>query len=131
MGTGTVRGNIAIRVLISHVCGLCVSGISDTIGTTSGFSIEGAGLGLFLGGLLSLPWLIALGALIWFQSRTIETHPVIFAVFGPAVVSGSWALLAGGFFREVAISSVASSLIYLLLVLGARLLNAHREELFQ
>ena len=126
-----MRGTIAIRVLIAHVCGLGVSGISDTIGTTSGFSIAGAGLGLFLGGLLSVPWMIALGVLIWFQGRTIETHPVIFAVFGPALVCGSWALLAGGFFREVATSSVASSLSYLLLVFGARLLNAHREKPFQ
>jgi hypothetical protein len=38
--------------------------------------------------------------------------------------------LAGEFLRRVATSSVASSLIYLLLVLAARLLNAHREKLF-
>ncbi len=115
-----------MRIIVAHVFGLCVTGISDTIGTTSGFSIGGAGIGLFLGGILSTPWMAALGLLIWFKSAPIEGHPIKFAIAGPALVIGSWALLSGsgGFLQEVAISAISSSLLYLTLVFAPHLLRA-------
>jgi hypothetical protein len=48
-------GKVAGRVLAAHVFGLCITGIAGTIGTTAGFSIAGASLGLWLGGILSVP----------------------------------------------------------------------------
>ena len=108
------RRRVAKRVALAHAFGLCVTGIVGTIGTTAGLSFDGAGLGLYLGGLLSLPWMAALGVLIWFRGRQIDRHPIAFAIVGPVVVGASWGLLTGAIFEEaVVISSVASSAFYL------------------
>lgn len=117
-----------MRVIAAHGFGLCVAGVTDTIGTTAGFNIGGAGLGLWLGGVLSIPWMAILGGVIWFRGTMIEDHPFLFATFGPAFVIGSWALLGAAFIREVAISSVSSSVLYLVVYFGLRLLNATRQR---
>lgn len=111
------RGSILGRIGLAHAVGLWVAGMAGTIGTTSGFSFAGGGLGLFLGGILSLPWIIALVAVVWFWGGWIERHPFAFVLIGLVVVCGTYALLAGGFFDAVAISSVTSSLAYVLLTL--------------
>ncbi len=95
-----------------------------TIGTTAGFSVGGGGLGLFLGGLLSIPWMAVLATVIWFYGGWIKRHPFLFALIGPIVVCASYALLAGAFLDAVAVSSVTSSVCYLLLVLWSRLRSA-------
>lgn len=128
MSMSAKRGDVASRVLVAHAFGLCVTSIVVTFRTTSGFSFAGAAFSLFIGGLLSIPWMIVLAALIWFRGEMIAKHSILFAVFGPALVSGSWVLLTGGFSSEVAISSVASSLLYLMLVLCGYLLNANRRK---
>ncbi|MBY8826821.1 hypothetical protein [Hephaestia mangrovi] len=120
-----------MRVIAAHAFGLSIAGIADTIGTTAGFNIGGAWLGLWLGGVLSIPWMLILGAIIWFRGRVIEDHPFLFAVLGPPLVIGSWALLGETFIREVAISSVSSSLFYLALFYGMRLLTAARQKRFR
>ena len=118
------RSKIAGRVVIAHALGLWVAGMVGTIGTTAGFRFSGGGLGLFLGGVMSLPWMAGLGVLIWFCSDWIERHPFIFALIGPLVVCASYALFVGAFLDATAISSVTSSLCYLLLVLWSRLRSA-------
>lgn len=108
------RGRVAKRVLAAHAFGLCMTGIAGTIGTSEGFGIDGAGVGMYLGGLLSLPLLVALGAVIWWRGRQLDRHPVAFTIIGPVVVCASWGLVAGAFFEKaVVISTVASSIFYL------------------
>ena len=119
-----IRGELAARVIAAHSFGLCLAGVADTIGTTAGFDIWGAGLGLWLGLVLSLPWMVILGLVIWLRGTMIEDHPFLFVTFGPMFVIGSWALLGTTFIREVAISSVSASLFYLVLTFGLRLLSA-------
>ena len=115
------RSTISRRVVIAHALGLWTSDMLGTIGTTAGFSVGGGWLGLFLGGLISLPWLAALATVIWFYSDWIERHPFVFALIGPLVVCASYALLAGAFSDATAVSSVTSTICYLLLVLWKRL----------
>ena len=91
-----------------------------SIGTTAGFSFLAGGLGLYLGGLMSIPWMVALIALIWFYDGLIERHLFAFVLIGPVFVCGTYALLGGAWLDAVAISSVASSVCYLLLTLWSR-----------
>lgn len=116
-GAMTVIGSrriVAKRVALAHTFGLCITGIVGTIGTSAGVSFDGVGLGLYLGGLLSLPWMAVLGFVIWFRGRQIDRHPLAFAIIGPVVVGASWGLVTGAYFdKAVVISSVASSAFYL------------------
>jgi hypothetical protein len=91
--------------------------MAGSLGTTTGFSFLTGGLGLFLGGILSIPWMVALAVFIWFCERWIERHPVVFAVVGPIVVCGTYALLTRAFLDAVAVSSFTSAICYLLLTL--------------
>ncbi len=118
------RSIVARRVVIAHLVGLWTTGMVGTIGTTAGFSVGGGGLGLFLGGLLSLPWMIALAIVIRFDGGWIERHPFLFAVIGPVVVCASYALLAGAFLDAAAVSTTTSSVCYSLLVLWSRFRSA-------
>jgi hypothetical protein len=123
------RSTTAGKVIVAHAVGLWASGMASTIGTTAGFSVAGGGLGLFLGGILSIPWMIALAILIWFYGGWIDRHPVLFAIVGPVVVCGSYALLAGAFLDAVAVSSVTSSIWYLLLTMWMRFRRAAQAKL--
>ena len=115
------RATIFGRVAIAHVLGLWATGMMGTIQSTAGFSIgEGAFIGIFLGGLLSLPWIIGLAGFIWFYGGLIERHPFAFAVIGPLVVCGTWAVTFGGMLEAVAISTVVSSFCYFLLTFFGR-----------
>jgi len=114
MVTNNPRGRVAGRVFAAHVFGLSITGIAGTIGTTAGFSIEGAGLGLWLGGLLSVPWVVVVGLLVWWRGGLIDRHPFAFATIGPVVVIASWGVVTGATFEKtVVISAVASSIFYL------------------
>ena len=114
MAVNGSRSRVAKRVLAAHAFGLCITGIAGTVGTSEGFSFDGAGLGLWLGGFLSLPWMVALGIAIWWRGRKFDRHPVAFATIGPVLVIVSWGLVTGAFFEKaVVISSVASSAFYL------------------
>ncbi|WP_144096082.1 hypothetical protein [Croceicoccus sediminis] len=109
------RSLVVGHVLFSHAIGLSVTGMFGTIGTTAGFSVGGAGLGLFLGGIISIPWIAALMAIILFYGRLIERHPFYFAILGPIIVCGTYAATFGAFLDAVVVSSVASSFCYLAL----------------
>lgn len=104
------------------------AGMAGTIGTTTGFSVAGGGLGLSLGGLISLPWIVALAVVIWRFGGWIALHPIQFAVVGPVVVVASYAIFAGAFLDAVAISCVASSLCYLVLTSWRRLKFVGRDK---
>jgi hypothetical protein len=109
------------RILTAHVIGLSVTGMAGTVGTTAGFSPGGAFLGLFLGGVVSLPWMIILVVVIWFRGAWLEHHPFAFAICGPLLVLASWFALSGRAFLEaVAISCITSSVVVLLLTLWGR-----------
>jgi hypothetical protein len=112
----TPRSLIAGRVIIAHGVGLFTTGIASTIGTSAGFNVLGGAWGLTLGLVLSTPWMAALAIIIWLYGGWIERHPILFAVIGPLVVCGSFAILAGPFLKDVAISSVTSSFCYLAIV---------------
>ena len=114
MTASSSRSLIALRVLFCHAIGLWTAGIIGSIGTTAGFSFSSGGLGLLLGGILSLPWMLAVAIAIWFNAAWIERHPFAFIATGMAVVCGSYALLGGAWLDAVAISSGTSSLCYLL-----------------
>jgi hypothetical protein len=109
------RSKLIGHILLAHACGLAICGMCLTIGTTAGFSISGAGLGIFLGGLASIPWIVGLMAAVWFYGGLIEQHPFYFALLGPLIVTGTYALSLGGFWESVAISTTASSGAYLAL----------------
>ncbi len=120
MDKPTSRSALAGYVTVAHAIGLWTAGMAGSIGTTAGFSVAAGGLGLFLGGILSLPWIAALAAVIWFYGGWIERHPFLFALIGPAIVCGTYALLGGAWLDAVAISSITSSACYLLLILIKR-----------
>jgi hypothetical protein len=122
------RRAITIHVVVAHAVGLWTAGMVSTIGTTAGFSVAGGGLGLFLGGLLSLPWMMGVAAVVWLYGGWIERHPLVFALTGPVVVCGSWALLAGAFLDAVALSSITSSIFYLLLTALRRVRHSTVEQ---
>lgn len=87
-----------------------------TIDTTAGFNVMGGLLGLLLGGIWSVPWVIALTGLIWLYGEWIERHSLVFAMSGPPIVCAISALIGPPFFLKfVAISCVASSVAYLVL----------------
>ena len=114
-----------LRVFVAHVIGLWIVGVLGTIGTTAGFSLSGGGLGLFLGGILSLPWLAVLLVVIHFYGGWIERHPVAFALTGPPLVDASYAVSFGGFLDAGAIASASASAFFLLLTwLGTRAMQA-------
>jgi hypothetical protein len=115
-----IRRTISKRLAVAHLVGLWTTGMAGTIGTSAGFSFLGGGWGLFLGGLLSLPWILALFAVVWRWHGWVDRHPVQFALIGPIVVSGSYAAIDGAFLKFVAISCVTSSICYLLLVYRGR-----------
>ncbi len=116
--TPHARSRMVGRVLPAHAVGLSVTGMAGTIGTAAGFSPGGAFLGLFLGGVISVPWMIALAVVIWFRGAWLEQHPFVFAAGGPLLVMASWFALSGTLLLEfVAISCVTSSVVVLLLTL--------------
>jgi hypothetical protein len=73
--------------------------------------------------------MLTLAILIWFYGGWIDRHPVLFAIAGPVVVCGSYALLAGAFLDAVAVSSVTSSICYLLLTMWTRFRRAAQAKL--
>jgi hypothetical protein len=92
-----------------------------TIQSDAGLSIGGgAFIGLFIGGLLSVPWILCLAGIIWFFGAAIARHPVKFAVIGPLLVCASWAITFGGMIEAVAISTTVSSLCYISLTFWRR-----------
>jgi hypothetical protein len=91
-----------------------------TLQSSAGFSIGGGAFILFLGGVLSLPWIIGLTCFIWFYGSLIERHPFAFAIIGPVVVCGTWAATFGAFWEAVALSAAVSSVCYLLLTAWGR-----------
>jgi hypothetical protein len=107
------RSELFCTILIVHAVGLFAAGVVGTIGTTAGFSLSGGGIGLFLGGLISIPWLAGIAVLIWFYGSQIERHPIAFALIGPLMVVGSYNLIVGAFWESVAVSCTVSSACYL------------------
>lgn len=120
MDAPSSRSKIFGRILVAHAVGLWVAGMEGSIGTTAGFDFFSGALGLFLGGVISIPWIAVLAATIWFQGGVIERHPLLFAIIGPITVCTSYAMLASPFLDAVAISCVTSSLCYLGLVYFGR-----------
>lgn len=121
MGDPAFRTKILGRVALAHILGLWAAGIMGTIQSDAGLDLgEGAFIGIFLGGLLSVPWLLGLAAIIWFYSDRLERHPILFALLGPLVVCGTWAVTFGAMLEAVALSTAVSSACYLVLVFSAR-----------
>lgn len=129
MKNSSSRSTIAGKVVIAHAIGLWASGMAGSIGTTAGFSFSAGGLGLFLGGILSIPWMVALAVFIWFRGGWIERHPVVFAVVGPIIVCGTYASPTGAFLDAVAVSSLTSAICYLLIALWLRHRRRVQEKL--
>ncbi|MCE7797571.1 hypothetical protein LWE61_13550 [Sphingobium sufflavum] len=114
MDGATDRLRVFGRVAAAHIFGLSVTGSYGTIGTTAGFNvITGSFLGIFLGGLLSVPWIIALSILIWFRASWIERHPLIFSIIGPPLIIASYALLGGAFLDAITLATISASIFYL------------------
>ena len=111
------RTSLLGRIGIAHAAGLWVAGMIGTIRSDSGFDMLGGAFVGALGGLMSIPWIAALVLLICFRPSWIGQHPVVFAIVGPVLVSGSWVLLAGqAMLDSVAISSAVSSVAWLAIV---------------
>lgn len=117
MDRPTSRSELMSTILIAHAVGLFAAGVAGTIGTTSGLSFSGGGLGLLVGGMLSIPWLVVIGVFVWFQGGLIERNTIGFAVLGPILVCGTYAYFMEVFWQATAISSVVSSAVYLPLAL--------------
>lgn len=107
------RTRIGLRVLVAHAVGLWIMGTAGTIGTTAGFDLAGGALGLLLGGILSVPWLVTLAAVIFFAAKWIDRFPWALALAGPPIVCASWFLIGAPFLGGVALSCLTSSVAYL------------------
>ncbi|EJU13845.1 hypothetical protein LH128_06602 [Sphingomonas sp. LH128] len=93
MEHSSARQTLFCQSCLAHIVGLLaisLYGSRDVADITS--SILAAFL---IGGLLSLPWLIVLGLLIWKAGAWLSEHIIAFCSVGPAVVCGSWLLLFG------------------------------------
>ena len=118
---------MAFRTTVAHAVGLSAAGMIGTIGTTSGFSVNGAFLGLLFGGILSFPWLIALWICVARYASWMEAHPFGFFVLGPIFVLATWWLVVGEIFLDaVAVSCVTSAVLVLLITLLSRRNRSHR-----
>lgn len=107
------RSQLLTRIGVAHASGLWVAGMVGTIPADTGFDVFGGALAGTIGGLMSVPWVAALGLLVWLRPSWISDHPVAFALVGPVLVCGSWAAFAGlTMLDSVAISSVASSVFW-------------------
>lgn len=103
------RQVLALRIGVAHFLGLLVVGFYGTIGTSGGFG-AGAFVGSFLGAIMSLPWIAAILAIVWFKTDALDRHIIPFCIVGPIIVCGSWWAINGlGILDAVALSCVASS----------------------
>jgi hypothetical protein len=116
-----------LQVSAAHLIGLTVLGLGDTIGATAGF---GSGLGsvIFLGGVLSLPWLPVLVIAIWWKSIWIDHHILTFAIIGPILVGASYFMIGGFLAFELTATSAAISSVALLLIRAAMRLFVSSSE---
>jgi hypothetical protein len=115
LGVEHMRARMVGRVFFAHAVGLSVVGIA---GTSPEVAFLGLFIGIFMGGILSLPWMIALAILILIRGEWLEQHPVVFAICGPLSVIGSWLVLAGSpWLIPVALSCGISSVLVLTLTL--------------
>jgi len=113
MRTPGVRRAFAFRAGLSHLFGLSIADLYDTIGTTAGFG-SGFGVGIFAGGMISIPWFLGLCVVVWLFGEQLERNLLAFCIGGPAVVCALWGLFNGGsLLAAVAISSVAASVAFL------------------
>ena len=119
--TGPSRRQIlAARIGIAHFVGLLTVGFYGTIGTSGGFG-AGAFFGAFAGAILSLPWIAAVFAIVWFRPNALDRYIIPFCFLGPIVVCGSWWAIDGPSLLEgVALSSITSSVCVLALTLAER-----------
>jgi hypothetical protein len=108
---------IVRRIIGAHILGLYGVGVLGTIGTSAGFDIFGGWLGVWLGGIVSVPLIVPVLLLAAHFATIVDRHPVWFATCGPFVVGSIVALgldvQAGGI---VAASGGISSLFYLMMV---------------
>ena len=126
------RTNLHGRIGIAHAVGLSVAGMIGTIQSDSGFGWLGGAVAGALGGLFSTPWIAGLVLLVCYRPTWISKRPILFAIVGPVLMIGSWALFAGqAFLDDVAISSVTSSLVWLAMMFAIpvwRVLVAERSN---
>ena len=115
------RTRIGLRVLVAHAIGLWIIGTVGSISTTAGFDLAGGVVGLLLGGILSVPWLMALATIVFFAAKWIDRFPWALALAGPPIVCASWFLIGAPFLGGVALSCVTSSFAYLALTYWRRL----------
>lgn len=109
----SLRGFLATRALVAHVIGLTFTGVVMASGNSTGYA-GAVSLALFLGGLLSLPWMACLGIAIWFWADRIYSHRLAFSIIGPVTTCATWWLVAGeAFLYAVAISAGVSALCFL------------------
>jgi hypothetical protein len=112
----SIRDRLLIRVCVAHLVGLFVVGLWGSIGSTSGDSLGGVGVGGLLGVIMSAPWFAALLLFVWFHADWIRRHVLIFCLCGPPLVCGSWLLIFGTAMLDlVAVSCAASSSVYFIL----------------
>jgi hypothetical protein len=115
MRASGLRSGLAFRAGLSHFLGLCVADLYGTTGTTAGFG-SGFGVGIFAGGIISIPWFLCLCVMIWLFAERIERNVLAFCICGPAIVCGLWWILSGSeLLAAVAISSVTASVAFLVL----------------
>jgi hypothetical protein len=117
MATLSKRHVLAVRARTAHLIGLSVVDFYGTIGTSGGFR-NGAWAGMLAGGIISIPWFAALLLVVWFFAQFYWDHIVWMCVSGPFIVCRSWWLLDGPELLDaIALSSVTSSLSFLVMVL--------------
>jgi hypothetical protein len=115
------RQVLALRIGVAHFVGLLVVGFYGTIGTSGGFG-AGAFVGSFLGAIISLPWIAAILAIVWFKADALDRHIIPFCIIGPIIVCGSWLAIVGtSLLDAVALSCITSSVCVLTLSLFERI----------
>jgi hypothetical protein len=113
MRTFSLRSGLAFRAGLSHLIGLCIADLYGTVGTTAGFG-SGFGVGVFAGGIISIPLFLCLCVVIWIFAEQLERNVVAFCIGGPALVCSLWRIMSGSdLLAAVAISSVTASVAFL------------------
>jgi len=100
--------------MLSLAVGLLIAGIIGAIGTDTDVA-TGAFLGLWLGGIISMPWALAIVAVISFKPGWTARHPFIFAACAALVTFVGYGLLSQRLDIAVAITCAVSAVCYMAL----------------
>lgn len=101
--------------MLSMAFGLMATGVVGTIGTSAGFNpFTGVFLGLFLGGIFSIPFVVVFCGLIWLRAAWVDRHPILFVGGGAVLTCGVIAAALPEILPFAAVGIAVAGVTYLL-----------------